>query len=99
MDKYRYYIDRKQIIWSRDHYCIEAESEEEANLKLKEIFEGNEDLDYECIIVRDTLYDTAVDLEVSLENPVTLEAFTEEGELLFDNQLRNLNYENGKSEN
>jgi hypothetical protein len=89
MDKYRYYIDRKQIMWSRDYYCIKADSQEEANLKLKQIFDGDDTLDYECFIERYTLYDSAVDLETSVENPVTLEAYTEDGELLFDNQLNN----------
>jgi hypothetical protein len=65
MRSYKYYIDKKQTIWEREYYNIEAKNQGEANRIARDIFNENpsdfiEPYEYE------TLYDTSE--EMSLED-------------------------------
>ena len=63
MKEYRYYIDKKQTIWEREHYEIKAKNQKEADKIAKDIFNENptdfiEPEEYE------TLYDTSEEMSV-----------------------------------
>lgn len=55
--KYDFYIDEKSTIWNRSHYTVEANSEEEAIVIMKEEFE-NQEFDEVIFNENEILYDT-----------------------------------------
>lgn len=63
MKNYKYYIDKKNTIWIREYYDIEAKNQKEADKIAKTIFKENEDFfepsEYE------TLYDTTEEMSLA----------------------------------
>lgn len=88
MKSYKYYIDKKQTIWEREYYDVEAKNQKEADKIAKSIFKENEDFfepsEYE------TLYDTSE--EMSLEDNggfATKELFRDKDDKMLLNNGKN----------
>lgn len=63
MNKFNFYRDRKCSVWERDWYSIEAESKEEAWIKLQSsIEEGFDFEEYHGFRETETLYNTMEEL-------------------------------------
>lgn len=61
MEQFEFAIDTKVTVWTRTKFSIEAESEEEAIEKAKEIFDGIDDPPY---TEHETLYETEEEVPV-----------------------------------
>jgi hypothetical protein len=77
--QHKFFIDRKQTVWERSHYTIEAESYEKAVERIKEIAINEDDIANEfdqCEI----MYETAIPMTPE-ENDYcsTVEVFKDDG--------------------
>lgn len=88
METYKYYCDTKVTIWNRSYFNIEADTDEDATAKLKELQDSGFDF-YKCeleIDSQETLYDTECEMSVEENGGCeTKECYTIAEELLFTN--------------
>jgi len=77
--QHKFFIDRKQTVWERSFYNIEAETYEKAVERIKEIAETNEDEANEFDECQ-TLYETAIGMTPEENDGCsTVEVLTEDG--------------------
>ena len=83
MKTFDYYLDQKHTIWYRNKFTIEANSQEEANEKVKELYGKNELPSDEWDRLDDTL--EYLDVKDNAGEP-TEELFTNDGVLIINNK-------------
>ena len=83
MKTFDFYLDQKHTIWYRDKFSIEAETQEEANEKVKELYRKNELPSDDWDRIDDTLEWLSV--EDNGGEP-TEELFTHDGVLIINNK-------------
>ena len=87
MGTFDFYLDQKHTIWYRNKFTIDANSQEEANEKVKELYYKNELPSDEW----DLLHDTVEGLSVGDNGgEPTEELFTHDGTLITDNISRTI---------
>ena len=85
MKTFNFYQDEKVTIWNREHFTVEAETQEEANEKVLEAIKNGYISDFQYT-TSEYIYDTVEELSVekNLGNP-TIEIYNEGKELIYEN--------------
>lgn len=82
METFDFYLDQKHTIWYRNKFTIEANSQEEANEKVKELYYKDELPNDEWDLLQDTLEGLSVG---DNGGQATEELFTHSGDMILDN--------------
>ena len=84
--KYKYYVDTKYTMWDRNHYEIEANSQEEADELAKKLADNEERQMTDFHTETEALYDTFEEIDPNENNGYsTAEVYREGGELIIQN--------------
>lgn len=84
--KYKYYVDTKYTMWDRNHYEIEANSQEEADELAKKLADNEERQMTDFHIETEPLYDTFEEITPDENNGYsTAEVYREDGEIIIQN--------------
>jgi hypothetical protein len=82
MTEFDFYLDQKHTIWYRNKFTIEAETQEEANEKVKELYHKDELPSDDW----DLLHETVEALSVGDNGgEATEELYTHSGDMILDN--------------
>ena len=83
MAEFDFYLDQKHTIWYRNKFTIEAETQDEANEKVVELYKKNELPSDEWDLLHDTV--ELLSVEDNAGEP-TEELFTNDGVLIINNK-------------
>jgi hypothetical protein len=86
MEEFDFYLDQKHTIWYRNKFTIEANSQEEANEKVKELYYKDELPSDEWELLHDTVEGLSVG---DNGGQPTEELFTHSGDMILDNLKTN----------
>ena len=88
MKTFNFYQDKKVSIWNREHFTVEAETQEEANQKVLEAIKNGDISDFHHTTSK-YMYDTVEELSVdeNYGNP-TIEIYTTNDKLIYHNAER-----------
>jgi hypothetical protein len=82
METFDFYLDQKHTIWYRNNFTIEANSQEEANEKVKELYHKDELPSDDW----DLLHETVEALSIGDNGgEATEELYTHSGDMILDN--------------
>ena len=88
MKTFNFYKDEKVTIWNREHFTVEAETQEEANIKVLEAIKNGDISDFQHTTSK-YMYDTVEELSVdeNYGNP-TIEIYNTNDKLIYHNAKR-----------
>ena len=88
MKTFNFYKDEKVTIWNREHFTVEAETQEEANQKVLEAIKNGDISDFKHTTSK-YMYDTVEELSVDENsgNP-TIEIYNTNDKLIYHNAKR-----------
>ena len=88
MKTFNFYQDEKVIIWNREHFTVEAETQEEANRKVLEGIENGYISDFKHT-TSEYIYESVEELSVdeNYGNP-TIEIYNTNDKLIYHNAER-----------
>lgn len=88
MKTFNFYQDKKVSIWNREHFTVEAETQEEANQKVLEAVKNGDISDFQHTTSK-YMYDTVEGLSVdeNYGNP-TIEIYNTNDKLIYHNAER-----------
>lgn len=86
MKRFDYYLDGKYTVWQRTYFSVEAETIEEANLKIKQIVDEDDIYDETHFVENEILFDTLEIMSVDEnDGQTTQELFNSGDEMIWDN--------------